>query len=160
MYKICYILNDMKICFVCHANICRSFMAQEILKKLCADNRLQGFEVFSRGVYADPELRVPQKIKDFLKTQNIDYSGHTPVPLTKGDFAAADLVLFMEAEHLDLMLDKYAQYSDKMYLLMDYAYGKEQDVEDPIGMQGRAFVCNAGDLNKAVEQVFKKLKAA
>ncbi len=138
----------MNILCICHANICRSFMAQEFLKQL-----LPGATVFSRGLYADPSCEVPQKVKEALAKHQISFTTHTATPLTAKDLAQADLVFCMEQPHTDLLLDKYAQYTDKIWLLTDFAYDKPQDVPDPIGLEGRTFA-------KQAEQLYKLCQAA
>ena len=53
----------MKICFICHANICRSFISQEILKSLLRKDNRTDIEVISRGTYVLDYLTVPKKIQ-------------------------------------------------------------------------------------------------
>ena len=144
----------MKIMFICHANVCRSFMAQRWLEKL-----MPQAQVRSRGLYADPALPVPQKIWHFLEENGISRSSHTPGMLRAEDLAWADIIFLMEQRHLDKLLDRYAQYSDKMWLLRDFAFEEEQDVPDPIGLSGRAFEKNARLLLDAVSAAAKKLSA-
>ena len=142
----------MKILFICHANVCRSFMAQRWLEK-----QLPQAEVFSRGLYADPSFPVPEKIWRFLQEQGLSIAPHTPHTLAKEDLEQADLILLMEKRHLEHLSDRYAQYSDKMWLLRDFAFGEEEDVPDPIGLSGRAFEKNARLLLHAVSAAADKL---
>lgn len=142
----------MKILFICHANVCRSFMAQEILKKLVPQA-----EVFSRGLYADPQLHIPGKVKAFLAKQQIIPNTHLSTQLTESDLAKADFVFCMEPQQLDFLSDRYAQYADKMWLVNEFAFGKETAIEDPISLSGRAFEKQAKLLQKAIEALAKKL---
>ena len=135
----------MKVLFICHANVCRSFMAQELLKQLRPE-----LDVFSRGLYADPDFTVPEKVRLFLAGQKIDVLPHTPTQLCATDMAEADLVLLMEQTQLAHVLDAFAQHTDKCYLLLDYAYGQEKDLPDPIGLTGKSFVKQAQVLRDAV----------
>ena len=75
----------MKICFVCHANVCRSFMAQELLKKFLKEKGITDTEIFSRGTFVYSHLQVPQKIKNFLKKNDIEYTEHTQTLISKQD---------------------------------------------------------------------------
>ncbi len=145
----------MKVLFVCHANVCRSFMAQEFLKKA-----LPNAQVFSRGMYADPAVRVPDKIRRFLKQNGIVPGEHMPVLLSKDDAARADFIFLMERRHLDMLTDRWAEYSDKMWLLRDFVFGEDKDVPDPIGLSGRVFEKNARLLEKTVHVLAQKLAAA
>ncbi len=138
----------MKILYICHANICRSFMAQEFLKQL-----LPGVTVFSRGLYADPAYSVPQKVLHALQAHNIEFKGHTATALRAVDLEEADLIFCMEKRHLDPLLDRYPQHTDKIWLLADFAVGKEQDLVDPISFDGRAF-------DKFAKQLYQVCRAA
>lgn len=138
----------MKLLCICHANICRSFMAQEFFKHL-----LPGVEVFSRGFYADSSYRVPQKVMDALATHGIGLSEHTSTQLTPADLQAADLIFCMEQAHEDRLLDHYAQYTDKIWLLTDFAYDKREDIPDPISFDSKTF-------EKAAESLYQSCQAA
>ena len=144
----------MKILCICHANICRSFMAQELLKQ-----QLPQAEVFSRGLYTDPELTVPEKVLKFLAKNNLTPAPHRPAQLTEADLQRADFIFCMEPEHFDKLADRYAQYMDKMWLLNDFAFEKETAMEDPIGLEGGAFEKQATLLQKAVSAVAKRIQA-
>lgn len=143
----------MKVLFVCHANVCRSFMAQQLLQK-----ELPRAQVFSRGLYADSSLRIPEKIRLFLEKNAVDVPAHAPALLTKDDAKEADFIFFMERRHMENAADRWAEYSDKMWLLRDFAFGEEKDVPDPIGLSGRAFEKNALLLARAVSAAAEKLK--
>ena len=42
----------MKIMFICTGNICRSAMAEGMLKKLVEENKIENVEIYSCGIYA------------------------------------------------------------------------------------------------------------
>lgn len=128
-------------------------MAQEICKKL-----LPQAEVFSRGLYADTAYEIPAKVTSFLSSQAIIPAAHHSTQLTDKDLAYADLIFCMEQAHLNRLLDRYAQYTSKLWLLTDFAFEKEIDLQDPISLSGRAFVKQALLLQKAVEATVLKIK--
>ena len=146
----------MKILCICHANICRSFMAQEFLKKF-----LPGATVFSRGFYADAAYQVPDKVKKALKTHQITYVQHISTQLSAQDLEQADLIFCMERAHEERLLDRYAQYTQKIWLLSEFALGKTEDLEDPISLPERAFAKQANHLydlcQKAATQIAQTL---
>lgn len=148
----------MKICFICQANVCRSFISQELLKKFISDAKRKDFDVISRGIFVLSEYSVPQKIKDFLSKNDIKYNGHTPTQYSKHDLQTSDLILVMTKEQLELINDNYAQFSDKMYLFLKYCYGTDKDLEDPINKNGSKFSAIADKIKEAVIETAKKLK--
>ena len=142
----------MKILFVCYANICRSYMAQELWKQALPQDT-----VFSRGLYADPSYRVPDKVAGFLAANRISPGVHRATPLREADLRQADIVFFMEQSHLDKIADRYAPYLEKMWLLNDYAFNREEDIADPIAFSGRDFEQAAEKLKGAVLAAAEKL---
>lgn len=148
----------MKICFICHANVCRSFMAQEILKKFINDDNRSDIKVISRGTYVLSNFTVPQKIKDFLKENDIQYSNHTPTQYEKKDLESSDFVFVMTQEQLKTITDRYAQFSEKIFLFMDFCLGKEKDMKDPIDKKGSSFYKIANEIKQDVSILYKKIK--
>ena len=112
----------------------------------------------SKRPYADPSYTVPSKVLAFLAEQGVTPAPHTPAPLQAQDLQTADLILLMQQRHLDQLADRYAQHSDKMYLLNDFAFGQEKDVADPISLSGKAFEKAATQLAQAVQAIAKQLK--
>jgi len=43
----------MKIMFICTGNICRSAMAEGMMKKMLEENNIKNVEVCSSGIYAE-----------------------------------------------------------------------------------------------------------
>lgn len=142
----------MKLLCICHANICRSFMAQEFLKQL-----LPQVDVFSRGLYADPTYQVPYKVLQALQAHQINVTGHTATLLSPQDLEQADIVFCMEKAHEELLLDRYAQYTDKIWLLTEFAFGEEKDIIDPITLEGKAFNKQVNFLYTVCQAVAKRL---
>ena len=128
-------------------------MAQEFLRKL-----LPQAEVFSRGFYADPSYQVPEKIKQVLAAHQIAFTGHRSTPLTPADLQRADFIFCMEKQHEERLLDRYPQYTDKIWLLAEFAWGKDEDFTDPIALEGRSFTKQAQRLYQAVQACAEHLK--
>ncbi|MBR3628294.1 MAG: hypothetical protein IKN42_05565 [Elusimicrobia bacterium] len=147
----------MKICFICHANVCRSFMSQEILKNLLEKNNRHDVEVISRGTYVLPHITVPSKIKDFLSKNNINFSGHTPTQYSKQDLSSSDLIFVMTQEQYDEITDRYAEFSDKIYLLGEFISNKTRDIDDPISLVGKAFEKSADNLKNLIYSLYEKI---
>jgi len=147
----------MKICFVCHANVCRSFIAQELLKKFIKDSSIADIEVISRGIFAFEDYPMPQKNIDFLLKNGIVYTAHTPTLIAKYDIATSDLILVMTAKQLEILTDKYAEFTDKIHLFLEFAENKNFDMEDPINKNGKKFEAIGLKIKTAVFNIAKKL---
>ena len=128
-------------------------MAQEFFKRL-----LPKTDVFSRGLYANPFYAVPQKVISALAKHDIPFHGHTSTRLTANDLQAANLIFCMEQAHEELLLDRYAQYTDKIWLLTDFAYDKRKDIEDPISLEGHTFEKVADKLYQTCQAAAKRIE--
>ncbi|MBQ4494058.1 MAG: hypothetical protein II972_05630 [Elusimicrobiaceae bacterium] len=147
-----------KICFVCHANICRSFGAQCILNNLVAKDNNKKIIALSRGIYAQDFYAVPDKLWQFLASKGIAKTPHKSTLLTKEDLQNCDLVLTMTQDQKDFILDKYAQFTDKVFLLKEYVYDKEEEVKDPISFSGSSFNKVMEKIYTAVQDLYNKIK--
>jgi len=143
----------MKILFICHANMCRSVMAEHLLRKY-----LPQAEVSSRGLYAETEQSVPESVIAFLQEQGISCVDYRPRQLNLQDLETADWIFCMEPEQVEKLMDRYAQFTDKIWLLNEFAFDKETPVEDPVNLTGRAFIKVAKRLQEAVEACARRLR--
>ena len=122
-----------RILFVCHGNICRSPMAEFIMKDLvskrgvadkfyiesCATSR----EEIGNSVYP------PAKAK--LAEHNISCAGKTARQITKRDYEEFDLIIAMDRNNLRNLVPFVGEDTEnKVSLMMSYA-GMHKDVADP-----------------------------
>ena len=137
-----------KICFVCHANICRSFGAECIFNNLAKKDNNKEVIAISRGIYAQDFYAVPGKLWEFLASKGIERTEHKSTLLTKEDLENCDLILTMTQDQKEDILDTHAQFTDKVFMLKEYIYDREEEVKDPISFSGSSF-------NKVMEKVYQ-----
>ena len=79
-----------KICFVCLGNICRSPMAEYIMKKKLKDLNLENeYHIVSRATsYEEQGNDIYPPAKRKLTEENIPFSNHTATRLEKDDYKA------------------------------------------------------------------------
>jgi protein-tyrosine phosphatase len=123
-----------KILFVCLGNICRSPMAEGLLKKMIKDQNLEHcFHVESRGTSSWEEGNPPHPgTQKILKRLGISTEGMFSKKITKNDFNDFDYIIGMDHENMKY-LKKYAfENIYKLYLLRDVdAKTKGEIVPDP-----------------------------
>ena len=122
-----------KILFVCHGNICRSPMAEFVMKKLVADAGLTDkFEIESAATSTEEignPVYPPAKRK--LAEHGIACAGKTARQMNKGDYAKFDLLIGMDSANIRNMTRICGgDPEDKIKLLLNYA-GLNRDVADP-----------------------------
>ena len=122
-----------KILFVCHGNICRSPMAEFVMKDLVEKNGVsEEFEIASAATSTEEignTVYPPAKRK--LKEHGISCEDKTARQMTKADYAYYDYIIAMDRFNLRNMTRFVGNDPDnKVSLLMDFT-NRPGDVADP-----------------------------
>jgi protein-tyrosine phosphatase len=122
-----------KILFVCHGNICRSPMAEFIMKDLVKTHGLEDEFLIASAATSTEEIGNPVHpgTRRKLKEAGISCEGKYAVQLTRRDYAAYDFLIGMD--HWNLKNMKQIVGSDpkgKLHLLLDFT-DRPRDISDP-----------------------------
>ena len=123
----------LKIMFVCFGNICRSTMAEFVMKDLVAKSSLSN-EIIVESAGTHPSVGTPihRGTRSQLQKHNIPYNTNkTSVQLTKADYKIYDYIIGMDKSNVEDI--KYIFGGDpdnKVYLLLDFV-NEHRDVDDP-----------------------------
>ena len=122
-----------KILFICHGNICRSPMAEFVMKDLVEKNGVsEEFEIASAATSTEEignPVYPPAKRK--LKEHGISCEGKTARQMTKADYTYYDYIIAMDRFNLRNMTRFVGNDPDnKVSLLMDFT-NRPGDVADP-----------------------------
>lgn len=148
----------MKILMVCLGNICRSPLAEGILKSKLPDN----FEVHSAGTINMHEGSDPDKRSVEIASKNgINISDQCSRPIKSEDLDHYDKIYCMDKKNLQdvLSLARNKQQRNKVSLLMD-GLNLEQypdEVPDPYWSEAGGFEKVFRQINDACEIISKKL---
>ena len=122
-----------KILFICHGNICRSPMAEFLMKELVRQaGQAEAFCIASAATSAE-ELGNPvyPPVRRKLAEHGIDCSGKTARQLTRRDYEDWDLLIGMDEENMAGMRRLFGGDPEgKLHMLLEYA-GLHQGVADP-----------------------------
>ena len=123
-----------RIIFVCHGNICRSPMAEFIMKELVRERGLSDrFSISSAAVSYEEQgngIYPPAAAK--LREKGIPFTAHSAHRITTAEAAAADLIVVMDRSN-DRLIRNIINPEDfrKIHFMMEYAGRPGQDVADP-----------------------------
>ena len=122
-----------KILFICHGNICRSPMAEFVMKKLVSEAGLSDqFEIASAATSTEEignPVYPPARRK--LAEHGIGCEGKTACQMTRADYHYYDYIIAMDRNNLRNLKRMFGEDTEhKISLLMDYT-DRLGDVADP-----------------------------
>ncbi len=122
-----------KILFICHGNICRSPMAEFVMKELAAQAGLSAqFEIASAATSTEElgnAVYPPARRK--LAEHGISCEGKTARQVTRRDYEHYDLLIVMDHNNLRNLRRMLGEDTEnKIHLLMDYT-DRPGEVADP-----------------------------
>ncbi len=124
-----------KILFICHGNICRSPMAEFVMKNLVEKQGLENeFEITSCATSTEEIWNgvgnpVYPPAREELSHHGISCSGKRAVQLTKSDYDYYDYLVCMDRNNVRNAI-RITGKGDKYTMLLEYA-GEKRDVADP-----------------------------
>lgn len=122
-----------RIMFVCHGNICRSTMAEFLMKDLVNKNNKQNEYVIASSGTSSEELGNPVHYgtRKILNQRGIDCSGKHAEKLKASDYDKYDYFICMDSYNLRNMLNIFGKDKDnKCCKLLDFTEFP-RDVADP-----------------------------
>ena len=123
----------MKILFVCHGNICRSPMAEFVMKDLTERQGLAGKFQIASAATSREELGndIHPGTRRVLEREGIPFSSRQARQITKSDYEAYDYIIAMDRANLrNLERLLGGDPERKFFLFLEFA-GEHQDIADP-----------------------------
>jgi protein-tyrosine-phosphatase len=133
----------MKILFVCTANICRSVMAEGVMKKLLSAHAgIPMVSVSSAGVDALEGSTPDRYTIEVCDKRGIAVGLHSARQLTREMLEEMDFILCMEKMHRERIAGAFPQFARNIFLLKEYMAGDppvDAEIGDPIGRSKKHF---------------------
>ena len=122
-----------KILFICHGNICRSPMAEMVLKHFVRAAGLEkDFYIDSAATdYDEIGNGMHRGTRQVLTKNNVPFTDHRARLVTPDDYNDFDLLIIMDGENERHLKRRVGEDTDnKIHYLLAYA-GLDRDVADP-----------------------------
>ena len=136
------------ILFVCHGNICRSTMAEFVMKDLVRKAGREGaFHIQSAPTHRDEiGSDTHYGTKEILKLKGVPFTPRHAVQMVKADYEKYDLIIGMDSENMTYIKRIIGEDTEnKVHLLLSFA-GEKRSVADP---------WYTGDFDKTYDDVVK-----
>ena len=152
----------MKIMFICTGNICRSAMADWLLKKKIKDRNREDIEVYSSGIYAYDGDISTWEAKEVMEEYGVDLSKHRATNIRNSNVEKMDLILCATIAHKIAVLDIYPDLKEKVFTMKEYVnynreYHNKIDIKDPWGYDIETYRSCASEIDECLELLMKKI---
>lgn len=141
-----------RVIFVCHGNICRSVMAEYIMKSLNNDliieSRATSTEEIGNDIYPP--------VKRTLDIHDIKYDKHSASQITKSEYHLADYVIVMDSYNLFNLKRIIGDVDYSKIYKLNYFVETDDDIEDP--WYSREFEKCFNEIYKACVSLNNKIK--
>lgn len=147
------------VLFVCTGNLCRSPMAEYLLKELLEKAGIRDVRVHSAGTWAADGEPVAPIAQEVCREKGLDLSPHVARRLTREMLLESDLVVVMEMDHLHCVEDLLPDGLAKTKLLPYFGGGPgiAREIADPYGRPKRDYERCFESIQRHVHALFSEI---
>jgi protein-tyrosine-phosphatase len=147
-----------KILTVCTGNICRSPMAEGILRMIFQAH--PSIVVSSAGTHALEGNPATEFSVLASMEKGIDITGHRARPLDGALIRSSSIILCMEPAHVEWLISLESSVYERVYNLADFSEttGSKRKIADPYGCSLREYRLCFAEINKCIHNFIASSK--
>lgn len=150
----------MKIMFICTGNICRSAMAEGMMRKLVQEQNKEA-EVYSCGIYAETGDYATYNAVEAASKYDADISNHRATNIRDSKIEEMDVILCATISHKQSVLYLYPELEGKVFTIKEYAKldknGQYMDIKDPWGYDMDVYENCAKEIKECLDIIINKI---
>ena len=150
----------MKIMFICTGNICRSAMAEGMMKKLIKENNIDA-AVYSCGIYAETGNGPTYNAQEAASEYGADISNHRATNIRDSKIEEMDIILCATISHKQSVLYLHPELEGKVFTMKEYAKlnknGQDIDIKDPWGYDEFVYRKCASEIEECLEKIVETI---
>ncbi len=161
-----YSFDDIfSIVFVCTGNMCRSPLAEGILRKKiseeCSPNLRDKIWVQSCGIYAYDGNRPSESAVRIAANNQVDISNIRSKPINRVLVEQSDLIFALSIDHLNFIQENFPSARHKSYLMK--TFGKDRpttigdSIPDPMGFPFDFYSKTFSEIQNTIDEAFQMI---
>ncbi|HIJ36356.1 MAG TPA: hypothetical protein HPP59_03650 [Deltaproteobacteria bacterium] len=149
----------MNILFVCSANVSRSFLAENLLKRELEKENIKNISVASAGLNTFDLNEPDRNMVAHLSKIGIPKVDHRPKQISKQDVDWANTILVMETDHAKKIMDLWPEAKPKLQVFGKFVSPDPSidDIVDPFGKSSYHYRLAQSQISLAIKNFVNKL---
>ncbi|OQX94802.1 hypothetical protein B6I21_08745 [candidate division KSB1 bacterium 4572_119] len=151
------------ILFVCSGNLCRSPMAEGLLKKKLFKEFGNLVTISSAGTLNLVGRPATPNAISAAKEKGVDITRHQSKSISEENLQKSDIVLVMTEHHKKFIRNHYPQFSESVFLITEFNHENKKDnfvdVPDPIGEGLTYYRKVINQIEREIDRILPKIKS-